>query len=117
MRCGRQSQNEQFRSRISKARHRASPICPFAVCPPLLTRYFFAILHQPRTFPASANFFADRLQRFVWIHFFPLSAVAISTAWFCFSSLRPYSSVTVPCSRSNCFTDFSKSFFFPNSLR
>ena len=114
---GRQSQNEQFRTGISEARHRSSPIRPLPVGSPFLARHFFTVLHQSRTFPAGANFFADRSQRFFAVHFLPLSAAAISTAWFCFSSFRPYSSVTVPCSRSSRFTSFSKSFFFPSSSR
>ena len=75
-----QSQDKQLRVGIAEARHAASPIIPFAVCPPLLPRHFLTVLHQPRAFPAGAYFICQNAQRRFALHLRPSSAAAISTA-------------------------------------
>src|SRR5579863_5604023 len=53
MRGGRESKDEQFCARITEARHRFAPIFAIEEGKALFTRYFFAIRHQPRAFPAA----------------------------------------------------------------
>src|SRR5208283_106129 len=117
MRRRSQPQDKQLCVGIAEPRHAASPIFPLAVRPPLLARHLFPVFHQPRALAAGTDFLRDHAQGRFALHLRPLRAAAISTAWFCFASFRPYSSVTVPCSPSSRFTSASRSFFFASSLR
>src|ERR1700686_5384165 len=55
--CRRKSQNQELRVSVSESRHRSSPVRPHTIRAALFTRHFLAVAHQPRTLPASHNFF------------------------------------------------------------
>jgi hypothetical protein len=63
MRRGRESKDQQLRVRVAESRHRFAPVFTVPERQPLFTRHSFAVFHQPRTLPASDDFFVQHPKR------------------------------------------------------
>src|SRR3989440_488614 len=55
----RKAEYQQLRARVSKSRNWFSPVRPFAIRAPFLSRHSFAVFHEPRALAASDNLFVQ----------------------------------------------------------